>query len=218
MNRQIIFIATLFFSLSLNARTLIYIEQTGKVQEKKIIHISEEASSTTFQGHSTNNRYTYSHGADHNGLSYYKSEDGKVLEVMRKGNRLTATYCENKQSFVLDGAKWRQFLYLAEDFTGSSRKTELFWIVSDSIQESKDEEATLKCVQFILKKDGSEKISINGKSMETERVIMTFPDYRSTFWKAVLWYDRSGLLVRSKMKQGGPWTPYTVRNLVSDID
>ena len=55
----------------------------------------------------------------------------------------------------------------------------------------------IQLLKLVVKKRGIETIELNGREIGTVKVMVTFDDIRSMFWKAYYWYrSDDGLLVR----------------------
>lgn len=219
MKKGFVFIVLLFASVCIlwaqQKSEYTFSEKTGeKLTYNKVI-FSKSSDGYELSGVMNSKNYVYKTDLSFNGRSFISKKSGMTTTVKRIGNTLYHTANGKTKSFKIDSSPWRQVTFRADSLIKSSKKTEEFWVISDDVKESKDAEPKLQTIKFMLKKDGMETVSVNGKKVNCHRVIFTFPDWKSKFWKAYLWFDKDGLMLKSKVKRGGPWTDYTIMQLIS---
>ena len=132
--------------------------------------------------------------------------------VRRDGEKLCI---DGGKTFVISRAPW----YVDMNAVGKALKNEKshpFWILSDGFSEI-DHKNGLSAIPLVAKFKEFDTITLNGTSTPTIRAQVTFPDWRSVFWKSTYWFRQTdGVMIRSESVRGGPGTKKTVVTLIRE--
>jgi hypothetical protein len=145
-----------------------------------------------------------------------KKDSNKVTAV-RTGKLVEINVNGKVFKKELDNAPWYTSMNQLSVFAlGKEAKVE-YWVLSVDYDKISSPEKSFIMMKFLATKKGAEKIVCGHDSLETLKVIVTFTDWKSLFWKAQYWFRLSdGKMVRSEMARGGPGTPVTVVELVKE--
>lgn len=139
---------------------------------------------------------------------------GRSLELARNGREFLLRSPEGTVRFPSDGLRWVQDLNQLTRFVLGTEHEVRFVAFADQL------DARLKAADmtvFKATKVKNEPQTWGTGSGPTCRVRVTFDDWRSAFWGANYWFRLSdGQLVRYEEVRGGPGTPVTVGELVSE--
>ncbi len=137
------------------------------------------------------------------------------LVVEREGNLLVARGKfkgkEVTREFKVDSLPWYQFIEvsLAAFVRSDEEKTE-FWII---------EPLNLKPYKMVALKQETGDLTVNGREVEAVRIKVTLPGMASLFWSSHYWYRKTdGVYLRFEGARGGPGTPKTIVELISETN
>jgi hypothetical protein len=133
------------------------------------------------------------------------------ISICRTENRLEVSGADSRSIQVDPEVSWYQSLICLKTFVLSEDSKKPFYSLSSHFDKRLSEGRGIQLLNLVAKKRGAQTIRINGSEVETVRVLVTFNDIRSVFWKAYYWYRADdGQLVRYSEVRGGPGTPETV--------
>ncbi len=139
-----------------------------------------------------------------------------VIRSVRSGPGIKVDGPGINKTFSIKSGIWYQLNLVMSQLIHTDKKRVKFWILSSHLDEK---EKRFKTVQFIMEKEMTENLTINGKKTDTIKATMTFDDMRSFFWKAFYWYRKEdGVLVKSEVKRGPPGTAVTTTTLIKEED
>jgi hypothetical protein len=146
-----------------------------------------------------------------------KNTGSSSFSAKRNGRKMTITQNGISKDYEIDNDPWYQTTSVLTPFLNSSKKKTEFWVVTDQVKEKETDTSEFQTIKFVFIKQGGETVALKGKSIETEKVKMTFPGAMGMMWSAQIWFRKSdGVMVKSKMKRGGPWAPDTLTELISE--
>jgi hypothetical protein len=137
-----------------------------------------------------------------------KEPDAAPFEVKREGEKLFVKNHDTEKPLNVGSQPWiQEFKFGFIPFLKSTDKTIDFAIVyrkDTSLHE------------MIASKEEVEKIQVNGKEYEAQKLKITLRGFKKRFWKAEVWYDtKKHLLIKYKSNEG-PGTPYTEVTLLEE--
>jgi hypothetical protein len=167
--------------------------------------------------------YAYSYG-DFGGITtdseystitwkYNAPWEGTNVIGERRGNTifLTGTHKNNRieKKFEINDQAWYQNLGIdLEYFVACRKKYEKFWCIRPDDMTIYEMEASAV---------GTKTVTANGVSYETLQVKVNLTGIASLFWQANYWFRISDFrYVRYESVQGGPGTPLTIVEFVSE--
>ena len=121
------------------------------------------------------------------------------VSVTRDGAALRLTSGATLQE--LDQQPWHQSPFLLEGFVTSGEKELAFWTLTTS-GEVANGGRSVNALKLVARREGTERLNVNGAELETVHVMITVPGFRSLFWKAHYWYRLDGTLVRYEEPRG----------------
>lgn len=164
-------------------------------------------------GETINSKYLLQHDINGNLLSYIhhdiKTDD--TLSVRREGHMLLYNVGGKIIKKEIGNMLWAQSMTALSDFILSKENKKKFFSVSGDFDKEVSKGDGVTTIKLVAKKKKLEEININGKKIQTVKVIITFPDIRSLLWRSTYWFRISdGIMVMSKQVRGGPGTPETL--------
>ncbi len=109
---------------------------------------------------------------------------------------------------AIEDLPWYPNLYLLKGFVMSEKTSHLFIMTMLNDQSI----MTLKAIR-----EKRETVSVNGMDIDSIKIRVTIPDWRSAFWNSYYWFRASdGVLVKSKETRGPPGTPETILELIKE--
>jgi hypothetical protein len=150
-------------------------------------------------------------------LEIFFPENSTVVSIRREDDRLVIDGEKTRSIEVEPEIPWYQVLLSLKGFVMSGERKTLFYTLSANFDERLSRGRGIQLLQLVARRNGEEVLEINGKKIKTVRVVVTFNDIRSLFWKAHYWYRESdGMLVRYTEVRGAPGTPETLGVLVEE--
>lgn len=139
-----------------------------------------------------------------------------ILSAARKNGRIQIKADNFEKDIIVDNEAWIQTTLNTKRFIQSSEKSLKFFLISSDFNHEKlGTTKGPKILNFVLKKKNVENITFNGQTVKAWKMIFTFQDMRSLFWKSTIWYRMSdGLRLRYEEARGAPGTPLTVGELI----
>lgn len=206
-------------SLAMDNTKLIYRESTGSDQEEisyvltskgALIHIKADFKDEYHEIVTDKN-------LDTTKLEISFQKNLTTITINREDNRLVIEGRQNRSIQVDPEIPWYQSLISLKEFALSRDKKRSFYSLSSHFDERLSEGKGIQVLRLVASKEEKQTVEINGRKVETWRVMITFDDIRSLFWKAHYWYRTSdGLLVQYKEVRGGPGTPETIGTLIKE--
>lgn len=161
-----------------------------KGEEKTVIKTNPSLifESFTFNNSKENTQYTF-------------CREGGTLTAKGsvKGKNISKSYNLKKQNWVQD------FNFGLKPFLQSQDKYFHFIILNPYNFDSNS---------MVAKKEGKEKIEIDGKTFDALHMTISLTGFKSMFWTANLWYDMNTLQLLKYVANEGPNTPTTIKTLV----
>jgi hypothetical protein len=200
-------------SYGMERTALVFLETAGQhVEEVRYILTSNER---TIKMRANFNDENHLIVADNNfnteKLEISFPENSATITIHRDGSRFVIEGVQNRSIQVDPDIPWYQSLLSLSAFVLSSDSKRSFYSLSSQFDERLAEGKGIQLLKLVAKREVKETVEIDGKEIEAWRVLVTFDDIRSLFWKACYWYRTSdGLLVMYKEIRGGPGTPETV--------
>jgi hypothetical protein len=140
-----------------------------------------------------------------------------VISIHREDDRLMIDGEKARSIEVDSNIPWYQVLLGLKSFVLSGEKKKSFYALSADFDERISRGRGIQLLQLVARRDGEEILEINGTNVETVRVMVTFGDIRSLFWRAHYWYRaQDGILVRYEEVRGAPGTPETLGVLIEE--
>ncbi len=207
-----------FLLASSENRTFIYRESTEDKIEIIKKEFKKENNGMTISTYTDNNIYKNHFDNSFKSIFYEIINEKNNIRIMRADlkNGKLAIRKGSLTASVPVGKTWRQSNLYLSDFINSSNEKIYFSILPD-ISEPDTDMNDIETMEFVFKDKEDEDVRVNGKSVKAVKMIMTFPGFKSLFWKAEFWYRKNdGLLVKYKMARGAPGTPYTIGELIEE--
>ena len=199
--------------------TLTYGEATGSDHEEVYYALSSRGDLIYIKTDSTDEHYKIV--TDDNlctiklEIEFGKNSD--TITIHKEDDRFVIKGTENRSIQVDPEIPWYQSLICLKEFSLSKDRKRSFYSLSSHFDERLSKGKGIQVLRFIAKKEGKETVEVDGKTVEAWRVMVTFDDIRSLFWKAYYWYrTHDGLLVMYKEIRGGPGTPETLGTLIRE--
>jgi len=150
-------------------------------------------------------------------LEIFFPENSTAISIRREDDRMLIDGEKNRSIEVDPEIPWYQVLMSLKDFVMSGERKTSFYALSANFDERLAKGRGIQLLQLVARRNGEEVLEINGNTIKTVKVVVTFDDIRSLFWKAHYWYRESdGMLVRYREVRGAPGTPETLGVLVEE--
>jgi hypothetical protein len=151
--------------------------------------------------------------AENHVLAKYRYENEKQktnFTITRKNQELIAEgSVKGKKLFErheIKNDRWMQQLgFDLEPFVKSSEKTCYFFTVNPN---------DFSLQKLMATKQEIEKISIEGKSYEAQKILLNVAGWKKMFWQAEIWFDKESHLFLSYKGNEGPNTPTSTTSLM----
>jgi hypothetical protein len=206
-------------AMAMENATLIYRESTGSNHEEIAYELTSRGAKMHIRA-DFNDEYQVIVTDD--------SLDTEKLEISFPKNPTVISIYREDDVLVIDGGHarsiaadpdipWYQLLISLKGFVLSGEMRRSFYALSANFDERLSRGKGIQLLRLVAKRDGRETLEINGKSEETVRLVVTFDDIRSLFWKANYWYRESdGTLLQYREVRGGPGTAATMGILIEE--
>lgn len=196
-------------------KNYVYRETTGKTSINSEWTIKPSVEGYSVVAESVNESHRVLCNQDHSTVRWEVRNPGSGLDlaVQRDGNLLIVAGKykgkEAKEELKIDDLPWYQFVEVSlSDFVRSARERTEFWIIQPN---------NLKHYKLVAIKQKTECITVHGQEVEAVQVKVTVSGVGSLFWSTQYWYRRSdGLYLRFEGVRGGPGTPKTIVELISE--
>jgi hypothetical protein len=199
--------------------TLLYRESTGQTHERVPYVLSYNGDHIRIEADFNEEYQTIVTDTDMNTkeLTISYREKSRVIVIHREHDRLIIEGGVSKSVHVDPDIPWYQFLVNLNSFVLSGTKRTNFYTLSANFDERISRGKGIQVFRLVAKREGQETLEINGLEVETVKVMITFDDLRSLFWKAHYWYRQNdGTLVQYREVRGGPGTPETIGTLIEE--
>lgn len=208
---------TVIFSHTVLAseKNYVYRETTGKTSINSEWTIKPSAEGYSVVAESVSEYHHVLCNQDHSTVSWEVRNPGSGMDlaVRRDENLLVVEGKfkgkEIKEELKIDDLPWYQFVEVSlSDFVRSEQEKTEFWIIQPN---------NLKHYKLVAIKQKTENITINDQEVEAVQVKVTVSGIASLFWSTQYWYRKSdGLYIRFEGVRGGPGTPKTIVELISE--
>lgn len=221
LKRTVVLIPFLFVSASVlfggNSTKLVYRETTQKRVEEVSYAIEEYAGSVRIRGDF--NDETHIITADRNfntmTLEIIPVPGADPVRIQKDRDRLVFAQRTEKWVSLKPGISWYQLPLCLRDFIYSENRKVSFYGLSSNFDERLAQGKGIQVIRFSARKDAFESIEVDGRRIDTVRVLIRFEHIPPLFWKAYYWYRTDdGMLVRYSEARGAPGTPKTVGELI----
>ncbi len=169
--------------------------------------LHEDANKIEVSGQNRGNdvKLKYSQAFD---LHYFIEKEPKdqLFEIQREGTNLSVKNQEKVKVLSIGNTPWiQEFKFGFKPFLTSKKQEISFVIVYKKDTTIHDMTAT---------KEKIERIIINEKPYETQKLKITLKGFKKRFWKAEAWFDLETKLLVKYRSNEGPGTPYVEVTLI----
>jgi hypothetical protein len=199
--------------------TLIYRESTGRTHETVTYAFEPRDDLVQIEANFSDELQKVITDADLHTkrLEIFFPENSTAISIRREDDRLVIDGEKTRAIAVDAEIPWYQVLLSLRGFVMSGEKKRSFYALSADFDERLARGRGIQLLQLVARRDGEEALEISGTEVDTVRVVVTFDDIRSLFWKAHYWYRASdGMLVQYREVRGGPGTPETLGILIEE--
>ena len=138
-----------------------------------------------------------------------KTNSSNSLRVERQGKKLLLNDKDGSDVKVGDNP-WYQTSFSLAGFAQSTEKKTTFYQATIYEDGEKKRKVNGSAIKMVAIKEKMETLKVDSRNIETVKVTITLPGFRSMFWKITYWYRLSdGAVVQYKDVRGGPGTPKT---------